>query len=66
MAFNWDTHGASLAILPLDAQGEMKILFKHSLSHIVTFNIGTPVPTNIDEFSEKLQTAFDPRQKFMT
>ena len=22
MAFNWDTHGASLAILPIDAQGQ--------------------------------------------
>ena len=37
MAFNWDTHGASLAILPLDAQGDMNILIKHIffiLSHL--------------------------------
>ena len=28
MAFNWDTHGAALAILPLDAQGQMTIQYK--------------------------------------
>ena len=37
-----------------------RVMFGFEYGHIAQSGLGTPVCTNIDEFLEKFQTAFDP------